>query len=156
MEKRDFERARRVLESAAAIDGAGGELFRALASASQNSGHYREAIDAWRRARALDPGDLDAGKQLAFLLATCPDGALRNGAEALAIAQPIAQARPDDLAALDTLAAAQAEQGRFDEALATIRRALQAADRQGMAALAPSLREREATYSERKPYRPAR
>ena len=52
------------------------------------------------------------------------------------------------------LAAAQAEQGRFDEALATIRRALQAGEGQDTAALAP-LRRREASYAQRKPYRPA-
>jgi len=138
------------------VDGAGGELFRALASASQNSGHYREAVDAWRRARVLDPGDLDAGRQLAFLLATCPDASLRDGAEALALAQPITLARPDDIAALDALAAAQAELGRFDAAVATIRRALEAAERQDKAALAPSLRQRAATYAGRRPYRPAR
>ena len=155
MEKQEFERARRVLESATAMNGAGSESFKALASASQNSGHYREAIDAWRRAHELDPADLEAPMQLAFVLATCPDDALRNGAEALALAQPIAQARPDDVAALDVLAAAQAEQGRWGEALATIRRAIQVAERQAIADLAP-LRQREASYAQQRPYRPAR
>ena len=155
MEKREFERARRELEIATQIDGADGKSFKALATASQNSGHYREAIDAWRRARELDPADLDAPMQLAFLLATCPDDALRNGAEALALAQGVAQARPDDVAALDVLAAAQAEQGRWGEALATVRRALQLGERQAIADLA-TLRQREASYAQRRPYRPAR
>ena len=155
MEKREFERARLELESATRIDGAGAEAFRALAAASQNSGHYREATQAWRRARELDPADLDAPMQLAFLLATCPEAALRNGGEALALAQQVAQARPDDVAALDVLAAAQAEQGRWSEALATIRRALQIAERQAIPELA-TLRQREASYAQRRPYRPAR
>ena len=155
LEKRDFERARLALESATRMDGAGAAAFRALASASQNSGRYREAIQAWRRARELDPGDHEAPMQLAFLLASCPDPALRNGAEALALALEVAQARPDDVAALDVLAAAQAEQGRWDEALASIRRALEIAEREQIPELAP-LRERERRYARQQPYRPAR
>ena len=155
LEKREFERARVVLESATQMEGTGAEAFRALASASQNSGHYREALQAWRRARELDPADRHAPMQLAFLLATCPDPALRDGAEALALAQEVAQARPDDVGALDVLAAAQAEQGHWDEALATIRRALAIAEREQIPELAP-LRERERRYAQRKPYRPAR
>ena len=155
LEKREFERARVVLEGATQMDGTGAESFRALASASQNSGHYRQALQAWRRARELDPADRHAPMQLAFLLATCPDPALRDGAEALALAQEVAQARPDDVGALDVLAAAQAEQGNWDEALATIRRALAIAEREQIPELAP-LRERERRYAQRKPYRPAR
>jgi len=156
IEKREFERARRELEVATAMQGAGAEAFRALATASQNAGDYREAIAAWRRARELDPADGEAPLQLAFLLATCPDDALRDGAEALALAEPIARARPDEVTALDVLAAAQAEQGRFEAALATIQRALQAAERQEKPLVAASLREREALYARRSPYRPAR
>ncbi len=153
LEKREFERARSALESATRMDGAGAESFRAFASASQSSGHYREASQAWRRARELDPRDHLAPMQLAFLLATCPDPALRNGAEALALALEVARDRPDDVTALDVLAAAQAEQGRWDEALATIRRALEIAEREQIPELAP-LRERELRYAQRKPYRP--
>ena len=83
-----------------------------------------------QRARAR-PRRSQAPMQLAFLLATCPDPALRNGAEALALAQQVARARPDDVGALDVLAAAQAEQGHWDEALATIRRALAIAEQSG-------------------------
>jgi Flp pilus assembly protein TadD len=153
LEKREFERARGLLESATEMPGAGPEAFRALASASQNSGHFREALAAWRRAHELDPRDLEAPMQLAFLLATCPDPSLRNGAEALALAQQVARARPDDVAALDVLAAAQAEQGQWDEALATIRRAIAIAEQKRIPGLAV-LRERESRYARQQPYRP--
>jgi hypothetical protein len=59
------------------------------------------------------------------------------------------------VAALDVLAAAQAEQGHWDDALASIRRALEAAERQQIADLA-ALRQREAGYAARRPYRPGR
>jgi Flp pilus assembly protein TadD len=153
LEKREFERARRLLASAAEMEGAGAEAFRSLASASQNSGHFREALAAWRRAHELDPGNLEAPLQLAFLLATCPDPSLRNGAEALALAQQVARARPDDVAALDALAAAQAELGQWDEALASVRRALAIAEQKRIPELA-ALRERENRYARQQPYRP--
>ena len=54
---------------------------------------------------------------LAWLLATCPDGNVRNGAEALALVEPLVRrARRTEPAVLDTLAAALAETGRFTEA----------------------------------------
>jgi tetratricopeptide (TPR) repeat protein len=153
LEKGEFERARRVLESAAGMDRAGAEVFRSLAMARQNAGHYREAAQAWRRARELSPADHQAPMQLAFLLATCPDPSVRDGGEALALALEVATARPDDVAALDVLAAAQAEQGRWDEALATIRRAVEIAEQREVPELA-RFRERARLYAERKPYRP--
>jgi arylsulfatase A-like enzyme/Flp pilus assembly protein TadD len=62
---------------------------------------------------------------LAFALATLPDPRLRDGARALALAESVVAAggaaNPDHL---DTLAAAYAELGRFDEARAEQQRAL--------------------------------
>jgi tetratricopeptide (TPR) repeat protein len=155
LEKREFERARGVLERAAAMPGAGPQAFRALASANQNSGRYREALGAWRKALELDPGHPETSLQLAFLLATCPDPALRNGAEALALAQQVASQQPENVGALDALAAAQAEQGRWSEAVDTIGRALAVAERERIPEVA-QLRERATGYAQQRPYRPRR
>ncbi|MBK7876143.1 MAG: glycosyltransferase family 39 protein [Planctomycetes bacterium] len=157
MKKQDFPRAASVLQRAVATPGVTDEAWTSLASATQTLGRWSEAIAAWRKARVLDPKDVVAPAQLAFLLATCPDDALRNGAEALAIATELAsRAKPDDVAALDVLAAAQAESGRFDEALATIRRAIAVAEAQRNANLAQALRGRESAYAQRKPFRTGR
>jgi len=156
LEQQEFERAVGALRRATATAGAGDEAWKALASAAQNTGRWREASDAWRRARVLDPADPATQQELAFLLATCPDPAVRNGAEALAIAEAVAaQADASDLGALDVLAAAQAENGRFDAALSTIRRARGAAEQRGDTALVQALLQREATYAQRRPWRPA-
>ena len=98
-----------------------------------------------------------ATSQLAFLLATCPSDALRDGREALTLASELAaRAKPDDVATLDVLAAALAENGRFDEALATIRRALTVAAAQKNTQLEQALRAREAAYAAKRAFRTGR
>ncbi|MBI5364572.1 MAG: tetratricopeptide repeat protein, partial [Planctomycetes bacterium] len=157
MKKKDPERAFAALQRATSTPGATDEAWKSLATAAMTLGRWSDAIGAWRKARELDPKDTVAPTQLAFLLATCPDDALRDGKEALAIATELAaRAQPDDVAALDVLAAAQAENGRFDDALATVRRAITVAESQRNAGLVQALRGREAAYAQRKPFRTAR
>ena len=88
----------------------------------------------------VDPGCLEALSALADLLATCPDPRFRDGAAALDFAR-----RAENLGngkspeVLRSLAAAQAEMGRFPEALAAARAALELARQQQNASLATSL-----------------
>ena len=103
----------------------------------------------------LKPDDLDAQMNLAWLRATCAEASLRNGDAAIEHAQRAMQLcggqRPD---ALDTLAAAYAEGGRFPEALAAARKALELAERHNAHALADAMRGRIALYEAGKPLRP--
>jgi Flp pilus assembly protein TadD len=89
----------------------------------------------------------------AWALATNPNPALRNGAQALGLARQACQAtengRPDFL---DTLAAAYAETGRWDEAATTARRALTLAERQDRER-ARAIRERLRLYETGRPFR---
>jgi hypothetical protein len=56
---------------------------------------------------------------LAWLLATCPDASVRNGARAVELAQQAERlSGGQDPSMLGTLAAAYAEAGRFPEAIA--------------------------------------
>jgi Flp pilus assembly protein TadD len=124
-------------------------LGKALAS----RGQFDEAIFQFEQALKLKPGDADAHGSLAWLRATCPQASLRNGAEAIKHAERANQLsggkQPD---VLHTLAAAYAEAGRFPEALATVRKALDLATQQNNRALADALRARIALYEARKPY----
>ncbi|TWT47609.1 tetratricopeptide repeat protein [Botrimarina hoheduenensis] len=88
-------------------------------------GRYGLAKEAYARAIDQSPNDPTAHRNLAWLLATCPVEAYRNGQEALAHA---AQAErlletPDDIL-LDTTAAALAAAGRFEEASQVARDAI--------------------------------
>jgi tetratricopeptide (TPR) repeat protein len=81
----------------------------------------RRYADAEARLRALLarwPNSPNLINDLAWLLATCPDDAVRDGAEALALVRPLVrQTRRKQPAVLDTLAAALAESGRLEDAV---------------------------------------
>ena len=93
-------------------------------------------------------------KNLAWLRATCPVAVLRDGNEAVELAQRANQLcegkRPD---VLDTLAAAYAEAGWFREAVVAEDKALELALRQGGYSPADALRARIAQYRAGHPFR---
>ncbi|MCZ6617127.1 MAG: hypothetical protein O7E57_03260 [Gammaproteobacteria bacterium] len=72
---------------------------------------------------ALANGSLTARNNLAWLLATCPDPEVRDGARAIGLIKPIALLY-GNWQHLDTLAAAFAEQGLFADAVHTQKEAL--------------------------------
>ncbi len=63
------------------------------------------------RATRLDPGFTDAFNDLAWIRATNPDAALRNGRQAVGLARHACETLPSSVKYLDTLAAAYAEAG---------------------------------------------
>ena len=82
-------------------------------------GRPEEAISQYRKVLKIQPDYPETLKNLAWLLATCPEEVLRNGREALELAQRANQLCAGSRAdVLDTLAAACAEMGHFPEALA--------------------------------------
>lgn len=91
-------------------------------------GRYGQALQAYQRAIQLDPASSAAHRNLAWMQATCPVEAFRDGESALQHAEAAASlaAGSDDLT-LDTKAAALAAVGRFDEATETQRQAIELA-----------------------------
>jgi tetratricopeptide (TPR) repeat protein len=88
-------------------------------------GRYREAAAGYEKSIQLDPKSSYALGGSAWLLATCPDDAVRNPAVAIQRAQAaIDLTGGDEAASFDTLAAAQANAGDFTAAVNTIRRAV--------------------------------
>jgi tetratricopeptide (TPR) repeat protein len=114
---------------------------------------FDESLAHFQQALAMAPKNIDARSGLAWLLATCPVAALRNGGEAVKHADEVIRlyggTRPD---LLKTLAAAYAEAGRFPEALATAQQALALAMQQHSLSLADDLRAQIALYQAGKPY----
>ena len=92
----------------------------------------------------------------AWLLATNPNASIRNGPEAVRIAErALRLSRGNEPAVVGTLAAAYAEAGRYADAVETARRAIALSERQGDRALADTIRARLRLYESGSPYRGA-
>jgi tetratricopeptide (TPR) repeat protein len=90
------------------------------------------SIAAYKEIRKRWPQSWVATANLAWILATAPDPRFRDGKEAVALADVAVQATSGrEPQALNTLAAAYAQAGRFEDALRTANQALQAAQAAG-------------------------
>jgi len=126
-----------------------------LGSAFLAKGLVREAIAQYRDALRIAPENAAAGSNLAWLLATAADSSLRDGSEAVLLAQRAeseSSRSENHPLVLRILAAAYAETGRFAEAKMTAQQALQAAEAQGNSALSSALRGEIALYELGLPY----
>jgi protein O-mannosyl-transferase len=109
-------------EAADLQQGVGGRLE--LANMLHQMGKEREAAAEHRRALAIQPLSVEVLNNLAWILATSADDSVRNGTEAVALAEKACQqTQNQDAMTLGTLAAAYAEAGRFAEAAATAEKA---------------------------------
>lgn len=126
----DFAAAAKQYERAIAVDRRSIRAQVNLARARMRLDDFRGAIAATRAALAREPDDRLVVKQLAWLLATAPDDALRNGEEAVRLLAALPPTDELDLQYLEALAAAQAEAGSFDLAQATATKLVELARRQ--------------------------
>jgi spermidine synthase len=117
----------------------------ALAQLLIDAGRRDEAVAELRLALAQSPDDALLLNNLAWLLATAPTLAPGAAEEAVALAER-ASTRGADAAALDTLAAALAAAGRYDEAGTIAMRALHRARESGDVESARAIAERRKSY----------
>ena len=120
-----------------------------LGSAWLAKARVRDAMEEYTRALQISPENIAALSNLAWLLATSADPSVRNGSEAVRLAERAdsASSRSETHPTiLRILAAAYAEAGQFAEAKETAQNALQAANMQGNAALADALQSDLALY----------
>jgi tetratricopeptide (TPR) repeat protein len=125
----------------------------ALANTYDALGDSSEALTHWRRVLAIEPKRINALTGTAWLLATAPAPALRDGSEAVALAESAYRLAGENPNVLDTLAAAYAENGQFQESLKYANRALNLAVAQKNSSLAIAVGRRVVLYSENKPFR---
>lgn len=119
---------------------------------------YRDALRfVWERARRISPRQ--ALQNLAWINATSPDPNVRNAVDAVKLANILVEIdtksnNPPALAvSLDVLAAAYAEAGDFQQAVATATQALTVANAAGKTPLAENIRRRLELYRAGQPYR---
>ncbi|MGO8751262.1 MAG: tetratricopeptide repeat protein [Thermoguttaceae bacterium] len=117
------------------------------------SGQFDYAIADYQNALEIAPRSPRALGRMAWLRAIAPDARFRNGAEAVRLAELAVQiSGGTDLEALDALAAAYAETGRFPEAVQAAQKALGLATARRKPVTARALRERITLYQAGSPY----
>jgi tetratricopeptide (TPR) repeat protein len=120
------------------------------ANQALGQGNYRAAEADFEAAARLDQHKPRYLNQLAWLQAACPDDAVRNGKHAVELAFEACElTRWRDPAIIDTLAAAYAETGLFEEAVKMQQKATDLAP----ASQRQDYRRRLKVYQENKPYR---
>ena len=120
--------------------------------ALDRQGNPGAAMRDYIQALKINPGYIEVLNNMAWIMATSPDARLRDGRRAVAYAEKTVGNTPD-INFLDTLAAAYAENGRFDEAVAIENRiiSLLASTRQTDAIALHA--QRLSIYEEKRPYR---
>jgi tetratricopeptide (TPR) repeat protein len=115
---------------------------------------YADAFDCFAQLLQLQPDCVPALNRAAWLLATQGDPRIRNGREALRLAQRACDLTGNTNAhSLNTLAAAYAEIGQFDQAVATAQRALASAHAQSQPEVAGIIQKLLEMYQRKTPYR---
>jgi tetratricopeptide (TPR) repeat protein len=134
-----------------------GDCHTVLAIALDKKGETVEAIQEYKKALEISPQSVAALTNLAWLLATCSNGSLRDGSKAVEIARQADQlSAGTNVLVLRTLAAAYAESGEFGKAIETDRAAMHLARVHGDHSFAMALEKDIALYQLAIPYREVR
>jgi tetratricopeptide (TPR) repeat protein len=128
------------------------------ASANRHLGNYSASLHDLNNVISMQPARIEAFAYAldnrAWIRATCPDPALRNGKAAIADAtKACGMIKWKDAAAIDTLAAAYAESGDFDSAL---RYEQQATGAPGAEQISRELQDHMASFKQHRPIRSSR
>jgi len=125
-----------------------------LGVALARAGKTSDAVRHYRHALRLDGDRLAALNNLAWILATNENPELRDGPEAVRLAERACELTDyKDPGTLDTLGVAYAEAGRFAEAVTTAEEAVRLAASAGEAQLAREIQSRLELYKLKRPYR---
>ena len=123
------------------------QVLYQLGRSLYHDGKRREGIAAIQKAQSIQTESTQIANDLAWMLATAPEDDLRNGQESLVLAlQANKSAGGKNPYILDTLAAAYAEIGDFDNALENGRAALKIAEASANKELISSLKKEMALY----------
>jgi tetratricopeptide (TPR) repeat protein len=153
LQKRRFDEAVTHFQKAVEINPGYAHAYFNLGDAFYSRGQVAEALWQWREGLRLE-ADTRVLNRTAWVLATSPAPSVRNGREALELAQRAVQSSGGrDPVVLETLSAAYAELGRFREAVQTARGALDLAAQQNRQPLAGDLKAKIALYKAKTPFR---
>jgi len=125
-----------------------------LGTVLAQQGRIKEAVEQWQRVLAIQPENGNAMSNLAWVFAASPEESLRDGTQAVRLAEQALQLSGGKIPMIfRTLAAAYAENGRFSRAIETAQRGLEVANSQGNPGLAAELQNNIALYQAERPLR---
>jgi tetratricopeptide (TPR) repeat protein len=147
-----YELAERELRASIGLAPESAESHASLGQLLSRQGKLHEAVELLHAALLLRPRMPHAENELAWLWATCSDEQIRRPQEAVALAQSACRQTQGSIPSyLDTLAAALAATGEFEQAANTARQALRLAQQHGQES--EFIRQRLRLYEQRLPYR---
>jgi Flp pilus assembly protein TadD len=145
-----LDAARQAIESDTTL--ALGYLY--LGMFEQAMGRTGSARDVYARGLSIGTFDIRIAIRLSWILATSHSPSFRDGRRAVILAETVNEIEGyDQPASLDALAAAYAEYGEFERAVATSIRAHDLANRQGDTSFASMIEQRRSMYEQAVAYR---
>jgi tetratricopeptide (TPR) repeat protein len=130
-----------------------GDIYAKLGTANILDGDKKAAIQNWTKALALKPDNAAILNNVAWLLATGEDVSAEDANKATGFAEKACKVTGDKNSEfLDTLAAAYAAAGRYEEAAATAQKAIEVARGAGRESTAGEIQERLKLYQSGRRY----
>jgi tetratricopeptide (TPR) repeat protein len=123
------------------------KIYVKLGTAYTQMGKYKSAIENWTKVLALDPNNVDTLNNVAWLMATVSEVSVQDANKAIELSERACElTKYKKPGPLDTLAAAYAAAGRFDDAMTTAQQAIDAAKAGGREGLADEIQNRMKLY----------
>ena len=130
------------------------EVHNIVGTVLIQQGRIGEGVEEWQKVLAIQQDNGNAMSNLAWVFATSPDDSLRDGAQAVQLAEQALRISGGRIPLIfRTLAAAYAEKGMFSQAIQTAQRGLELANSQGNSSLATELQRNIALYQAGSPLR---
>ena len=154
LRKGELDQAIRDLNQALKLNPRDAKAYNNRAKAYSRKERYDLAISDFGKVIALDPTHAHAYNNLAWILATHEDEPVRDGERAVQLAKKACELTDyKNPVSLDTLAAAYAQLGQFDEAVKIATRAMRLARATKNEKIAKDIQSRLELYKDKRPYR---
>ena len=152
-DKGDYDRAIRDYDQVIQFEPDDAQAFYNRGNAYRHKGEYDSAIRDYDQAIQLKPDYAIAFNNKAWLLTTARDASVRDGEEAVRLAREAVRLDENEHVFRGTLAAAYAEAGQFDAAVAEQERTIEMLRAQGKGDEVAGLQTRLELYRSGQPYR---